>query len=411
MPGPEDAKTRRDHPAVEGKKASAPTERHGESSGKEGNSASGRPTGMGWAQWLAAATAIIGIVGGLINLSDWYADATSPHGISIDLLSEEPLYDVELNGDGPIEVFNDEVEPDKVAYFNENCATQLIVRNHDEQTATFTKFRFVAEEIEPICRAELDVYPDTARDDAADGGTGGGVSILIGNAGWLDATSLTCTVSCDDPDFAKCFGKSEYSFGFDDVRSGETASVRVLSDADVVEAPSEKREFKLKLDIASADGEESGSAQKEYWVVVNPDGTFEWGAYGVGDGRRAVFGIRVDTSEPTFEFEAAINESVRGKDNQSFPVCFFPDKSCRMKCYIELSLSDGQVASTPVQELEFDIDARARDGERFDATSKTGTELAKAVEQAHRDYYGTVAVAFPFPGYLGSEADMSDAAA
>ncbi|MBE5024535.1 hypothetical protein INF26_06690 [Olsenella sp. DSM 107455] len=82
-----------------------------------------------------------------------------------------------------------------------------------------------------------------------------------------------------------------------------------------------------------------------------------------------------------------------------------------MKCYIELSLSDGQVASTPVQELEFDIDARVRDGERFDATSKTGTELAKAVEQAHRDHYGTVAVAFPFPGYLGSEADMSDAAA
>ncbi len=329
----------------------------------------------------------------------------------MEFLSDASLYDLENYGDRSINVFNDEVEPDKVAYFNKTCATQLIVRNYDEQTATFTKFRFVAEEIEPICRAELDVYPDTARDDVADGGAGSGVSILIGNAGWLDATSLTCTVSCDDPGFAECFGKSEYSFGFDDVRSGETASVRVLNDADVIEVPSEKREFKLKLNIASADGEESGSAQKEYLVVVNPDGTVEWGAYGVGDVRKAVFGVRVDTSEPTFEFETPINESVRGKDNKSFPVCFFPDRSCRMKCYIELSSSDGQVASTPVQELEFDIDTRAQDGERFDATSKTGTELARAVEQAHRDHFGTVAVAFPFPGYLGSEADMSDAAA
>ena len=109
-------------------------------------------------------------------------------------------------GDKPLyRIFSKEIEPNDVTYFNSSCTTQLILRNHDDETAVLTKFALVADDIEPDIKAELVIDMDW--DGSGQAKTwDGGLYVRVGNAGWEEAPSLECSASSDDREFVECFG-------------------------------------------------------------------------------------------------------------------------------------------------------------------------------------------------------------
>ena len=164
----------------------------------------------------------------------------------------------------------------------------------------------------------------------------------------------------------------------------------------MVRLPEERADFTIAIELFSADGEEFGGARAEYDVAVEPDGKIKWVTGGMGDSSPAVYGIFLDTSKETCTFTASINLEVDGNDVLSVPICFFPDKSCRMKCHVEFYDESGRLAAkTSAKELSFDLDSRAKSMEAYDATKLTAERLAGIAQEMESDWPMSAA-AFPF---------------
>ena len=369
--------------------------RHGDGDGRrsDGEAGSFRWLDSPLVKIISAVAAVFAIFG--ISISG----ACSPRGLSATFLGGEDgdaIHLMQTMGDKPLyRIFSKEIEPNGVSYFNSSCTTQLILRNHDDETAVLTKFVLVADDIEPDIKAELVIDMDWDGSDLA-GAWDGGLYVRVGNAGWGEASSLECSVSSDERGFVECFGDGPIVAELDGVGVGETERLRILGTEDLVRMPEERVVFTIAIELLSADGEEFGSARAEYDVAVEPDGTIKWATGGMGDSSPAVYGIFINTGEEACTFSESVNLEVGGNDVLSIPICFFPDKSCHMKCHIEFYDESGRLAvKTSPNELSFDLDSRAKSMEAYDATKLTAEQLAEIAQEMESDWPMS-AVAFPF---------------
>ena len=134
--------------------------RHGDGDGR-------RPDeGAGTYRWLDSPfVKIISVVAAIFAIFGIsVSGACSARGLSATFLGGEDGDAIQLMqsmGDKPLyRIFSKEIEPNDVTYFNSSCTTQLILRNHDDETAVLTKFALVADDIEPDIRAELVIDMD-----------------------------------------------------------------------------------------------------------------------------------------------------------------------------------------------------------------------------------------------------------
>lgn len=171
------------------------------------------------------------------------------HGLSVSFLGEgsgESVYLLQKSGDLPIyPLFSDEVEPGDISYFNRRCATQISITNHDDTAIELTKVKFVAESIEPYLRAEINLLeaysPELVEGETDNTAVPRDLALGVSNSGWLEATSLTCTISCDDPGFAECFGTNEFSRQLSEIPIGGYGEVPLFGARDVIKAPEKSK--------------------------------------------------------------------------------------------------------------------------------------------------------------------------
>ena len=329
------------------------------------------------------------------------------HGLSVSFLGEgsgESVYLLQKSGDLPIyPLFSDEVEPGDISYFNRRCATQISITNHDDTAIELTKVKFVAESIEPYLRAELNLLeaysPELVEGETDNTAVPRDLALGVSNSGWLEATSLTCTISCDDPGFAECFGTNEFSRQLSEIPIGGYGEVPLFGARDVIKAPEKKQEYSLRFSVTSADGKERGDAEMEFAITVTPEGTVDWSAYGMGDGEPVVYGIFLDTSKDSDTIERGVSVVIKGHDIQTIPVCFFPDRSCDVKCRFEFYCDDGTMAAaTETVSIHFDVDSRANSAEIYDASKLSSQDLLEIARSIIRGS-GTTAISFPYDWY------------
>ena len=342
------------------------------------------------------------IAGAVVTFGGAYTFAKetffSPHGITAEYLTKDVEGAADLlrrtAGAAIYPLFSDEVRHGEVSYFSGNCATRLSITNHEDTAVNLVKVRLVAEEIKPDLKAELILFPAWDHSRESDG-----IWLTVCNQGWLEASSLSCTLSCDDEEFARYFGGGPFEWGVPDVGIGEMVEFGLLDSGDVVGAPDEKVVFDVVFTVRSSEGELHGEAEERLRISVDADGRVAWVSGGIGDSGKTIYGIPLDTHKTSDIFEASTNLIVEGHGVEVIPVCFFPDRSCSVTCHFEFDGEDGAVAvTTPSEEVYIDILSTAKNAEPLDATKLTSDDLLQVMGMIEK-YPETMAITFPYDGY------------
>lgn len=234
----------------------------------------------------------------------------SPHGLTAEYLTEDTDGAADLlrrtTGAAIYPLFSDEVRHGEVSYFSGNCATRLSITNHEDTAVNLVKVRLVAKEIRPDLKAELVLF--TAWGHSLEGD---GIWLAACNQGWLEASSLSCTLSCDDAGFARCFGGGSFEWSVPDVGIGEMVEFDLLDSGDVVAAPDEKAVFEAVFTVRSSEGALHGEAEERLRISVDTDGEVAWATDGLGDSEKTIYGIPWTPIRPRTSLRRPLTSSWR----------------------------------------------------------------------------------------------------
>lgn len=299
-------------------------------------------------------------------------------------------YVLNKSGEAPIYPFFSNMlgRGNRPVCFTKCCATQLDIKNPTGKDITLTNFKFVAEDIVPDLKAELHIIKSAPRGKSA---SMGDLFIEISNSGWLEATSLVCTLTCEDRDFADCFGSSSLVRRLPSpVGIGARELVDVIRRRDLLNPPREERCFDLNCSVASDNGCSRGNTSTHFFIKVEQDGGLHWTDGVVLPCEPMVYGIFIDTSKASDVIERSISVDVKKNGNVSVPICFFPDRSCRIKFHIELTYEGGRkTIRTETDEAYFHIDSRLESMRAYDASRLTARQLREKANNGE-------AISFPY---------------
>ena len=287
-------------------------------------------------------------------------------------------YVLNKSGEAPIYPFFSDVlgQGNRPVRFTKCCATQLDIKNPTGKDITLTNFKFVAEDIVPDLKAELIILKSAAPEESA---SKGDLFIEIINSGWLEATSLVCTLTCEDRDFAGCFGSNSLVRRLPspiDIGGGEL--VDIIRKQDVLNPPREAFRFDLNCSVVSDNGCGRGDASAHFSIKVDPDGGVHWADGVVRPCEPMVYGIFIDTSRTSDVIERSISVDVEKNGSVSVPICFFPDRSCIIKFHIELNYEGrSRPIRTETKEAYFHIDSRLNSMRAYDASRLTARQLSE----------------------------------
>lgn len=299
-------------------------------------------------------------------------------------------YVLNKSGEAPIYPFFSDVldQGNKPVRFTKRCATQLDIKNPTGKDITLTNFKFVAEDIVPDLKAELVIIESAAPEKSA---SMDDLFIEVSNSGWLEATSLVCTLTCEDRDFAGCFGSNSLVRRLPSpVGIGAKERVDIIRRQDVLNPPREACRFDLNCSVVSDNGCSRGDASAHFSIKVDPDGGIHWADGVVLPCEPMVYGIFIDTSKTSDVIERSISVDVEKNGSVSVPICFFPDRSCSVKFHIELTYEGrGRPIRTETKEAYFHIDSRLEGMSAYDASRLTARQLREKVDNG-------AAVSFPY---------------
>ena len=284
-------------------------------------------------------------------------------------------------------LFDDEIDNRKEYKLSESCATQLFITNYYEDEITLNSIRFIAEEISVIEEPIISLL-------ILEGN--GYVDLQLYNIGWADSDMLNLTFEGVNDDLSKYIDKNKLSFSVEGIPSKESRTIRLWENEDLItNIDSGVIEFTATCtDMMNNMVEVVYGETREFsHLEVNvADGEFVClGKGGISD---LTYGVRIDTSQEFFDYEETIRESIQPQETLALPICFFPDKSCRMSFYIEFStLHNGKeifCQSDPVT-LEFEVSSIITAG-KYNAGDYSTFELT----QIANDYAGNCIISYPF---------------
>lgn len=360
--------------------------------------------------WLLAAIASVAAIIALVPI---FSDLIAPRGLSADFANIDPNgvpYLLESEGDAPLHpvfstesyrAFTDELKDEEISYFSTGCATQVTITNYDETSVNITGVRLVVERITADLRAELSINFDYFPDDGPRRDGFSNLALSVTNTGWLDGTDLTCRATCDDEEFARCFGSSVLEWECPDVPMGTSQRVPFLDARDLVEAPEEETAFEVGVEFLSGRGSEYGSMKSSISITAYPNGEVDWtikaGGMGGLDGEHSIYGIKIDTNKTSDVFEGSTSLVVEGNGIRVVPVCFFADRSCTVRGHFEFTDASGNVVKTPSAEMYFDVSS-IHHVAAYDIRSLTAEEYGDLLIEANKRPNSNL-ISFPFTGF------------
>lgn len=284
-------------------------------------------------------------------------------------------------------LFDDEIDNKKEYKLSESCATQLFITNYYEDEIILNSIRFIAEEISVIEEPIISLL-------VLEGN--GFVDLQLYNIGWADSDMLNLTFEGVNDDLSKHIDRNKLSLSIEGIPSQTSKTIRLWENEDLItDMDSGVIKFTATCNDAMNNTVETvyGETRDFSHLEVDiADGKFVClGKGGISD---LTYGVRIDTSQPSFNYEETIRESIQSQETLALPICFFPDKSCSIRFHIEFSaLHNGKQTfcqSDPVT-LEFEVSS-INTAEKYNAGDYSTLELT----QIANDYAGSCIISYPF---------------
>lgn len=245
-------------------------------------------------------------------------------------------------------------------YVNNNCVTIMNISNHSDYEIKINKFRVVADKIEqnlePVITTSLVC--------------GSSVDIEIANEGWSDIGNLKITILDKENLLLEYYDKKDLFYEIPELKMGETKILHILDKSLMKKIPDVPYDNPIHvLPIFVFDSDEISVSKEEMSIGICNEGPYV-GDY--GDSGACVYGIKINTDNAEYSEEFSINECVDAGDILDIPICFFPDKSCKMRFYVEFDIYNGfdtKTIKSEVRYLDFNISSLCSEWSNIDVST------------------------------------------
>lgn len=299
--------------------------------------------------------ALVGVVASCLAIGEQIESKKKPN-ISIQSdVDMDYLKETNDNFENMHLLFQKYTDPSKEYKIQDKCATQILVSNNYGHQIQINKIRLNIEDLEidytPVLK--LSLYGDSETDEV-------GIDVL--NLGWGDAKNLQLIFEDANGKLIDSFNTDKFQVDIPCVGVTEDVKVPLFKNTDI-KKKYYSGPFNLKVTAKCDDFE----------PIITEDSLLGFNIYnhhvqiaGFGDSSKIAYGIPISTDFHTknFIYEDNISEFVDAKKTLAIPICFSPNKSCRMKFKVELDINNnGKIKkiSTPVVSAKFYISSIEND--------------------------------------------------
>jgi len=265
--------------------------------------------------------------------------------LSYAVATDERFKNVYVTDDFQYNNYTDLSDPNNKYYIENNCVTIMNISNQLDHEIKINKYRIIVNEIEqnlePVISISLVSYSD--------------IDVNVSNEGWSDIGRLKIKISDEKNLLYEYYEEKDLVYEINGLKIGETKTIHIL----------DKKFMKKNLDNLSDDlilypifnftSDEISVSEKSTGIGLGYDGPY---VLACGDLGASVYGIEINTNHESYTNEYSINECIASGEIKDIPICFFPDKSCKMKFYVEFDIFNGyetiKIKSEP-RYLEFKI--------------------------------------------------------
>lgn len=334
----------------------------------------------------AASGATVGIFVGIPQIIEYWQKNWEKPSIYSDKISVEYLKSSESRDKVIYQLFDDEIDEEKDYKLYDYCATQIFITNHYDQEIALNSIKFVAENISVIETPILSLYAEEGE---------GYVDLSINNTGWGDCKDFKIEFTGKEEELSNHIKKDKLTFNVEGVKVGEDRTIRLWEKEDLV-TKLNSEVLEINAHCEDVDGNEIpviySMGDYPCLLVDIIDGKF------LSDGRGGpsdkIYGVRIDTSKSNFAYRDSIEEYIQPNETLALPICFFPDKSCNIKFYVEFTAVYDEreitIQSKPVS-MEFEI-LNTPYNKTQDATQSDQVDLENIIS----DTVGENLVSYPF---------------
>lgn len=267
-------------------------------------------------------------------------DVTLDYAVTTD----ERFKSLYLN-DPKYNLYTDLSDPNNKYYIEDNCVTIMNISNQSDHEIKINRYRIIIDEIEqnlePVISTSLIC--------------GTNIDVNISNEGWSDISRLEIKVSDHENLLAEYYDEKDLIYEIPELKVGETKTLHILDKVLMKKIPDSSSSDVVLFPIFNFTSKEIVASEKSTLISINHDGPVA-GFY--GNLGTSVYGIVINTDDESYMEELSINEYIDSGEIKDIPICFFPDKSCKLRFYVEFDIFNGYETKTIKSEprdLEFKI--------------------------------------------------------
>lgn len=235
-------------------------------------------------------------------------------------------------------------------YFDNKCATEVILRNMGDSAAIVTSVTVRGSDIVQDWTPYLYIHDVPSSD---------GIELSAFNRGWGDFPGGTLILECEDVDLLQHLKRDTVAIDIPSVKAGEKAlGFATFSSDEISQLPDDVGVIgSFGISVVAADQSDVRLVRESMPVYIVQEG---FRRLGRGDYSEVVFGMCIDASKPSFEAHAPASADIPASGTLHVPIIFFPSMSCDMNAQISFTISYGEgkedIVTLEERPMHFDVD-------------------------------------------------------